>query len=96
MTGKHPDAKIRRFYVSWTSTVYDDFENGPSGRPWRRTQTTVTTFRERHRGAVIANLIGDRGNRMRCRFELEDPKAGLPGGARGVCQVSTGQQIKIP
>lgn len=96
VTGKHSDAKIKRFHISWSATAYDDFEIGPTGMPWRRTQSTVATFRERHRGAVIANLIGDRGSRMRCRLDLEDPDSGLPGGAQGACQVSTGQKIKIP
>ncbi len=96
MSGVHSDAKIKRFHLSWSSAVYDGFEIGPTGMPWRRTQSTVATFRERHRGAVIANLIGDRGTRMRCRLDLEDPNAGLPGGAKGACQVSTGQKIKIP
>jgi hypothetical protein len=96
VTGLHPDAKLGRFHISWSSTVFDDFEAGPSGRPWRRTTSTVTTFRERHRGAVIAHLIGDRGSQMRCRFDLEDPASGLPGGATGACQVSTGQEIQLP
>lgn len=96
VTGGHSDAKIKRFHLSWSAAAYDGFEIGPTGMPWRRTQSTVATFRERHRGAVIANLIGDRGSRMRCRLDLEDPDSGLPGGAKGACQVSTGQKITIP
>lgn len=96
VSGVHSDAKIKRFHLSWSSDVYDGFEIGPTGMPWRRAQSTPGTFRERHRDAVIANLIGDQGHRMRCRLDLEDPDSGLPGGAKGACQVSTGQKIRIP
>ena len=45
---------------------------------------------------VVATLIGNQGNKMRCSFSLEDRSLGLPGGATGKCQVSNGDVIEVP
>jgi hypothetical protein len=45
-------------------------------------------------GKVIANLSSDdHAKRLRCRFTIQDPRAGLVGGGSGDCQVSTGEEI---
>src|SRR5712692_2724195 len=42
---------------------------------------------------VVATLFGDKGDVMRCRFRLNDPERGMPGGGVGQCQVSNGSHI---
>ncbi len=96
ITGKHPVAKVRRFYLAWNAEAFDDYRVGPSGATWVRTEMTFDLFRERYKDTVVATLIGNRGSKMRCRFSLEDHDVGLPGGATGSCQVSTGDELRIP
>lgn len=88
-------ATMRRFFVGWTAREFDDLSVGPLGSPWVRETYTFDVFRERLRGEVVATLIGDAGGRMRCRFELEAPKVGLAGGARGACQTESGDVIEL-
>ena len=49
----------------------------------------VTSFS----GRVLANLIGARGEQMRCRFRLAEPSSGMSGGGSGECQVAGGERI---
>jgi hypothetical protein len=45
-------------------------------------------------GRVIANLKSDDdATRLRCRFRIDDPRAGLVRGGHGDCQLSNGQSI---
>ena len=44
-------------------------------------------------GRVVANLSGNQGDRMRCRFLLASPSSGMAGGGQGECQTSTNQII---
>ncbi|HTV19822.1 MAG TPA: hypothetical protein VMG12_14150 [Polyangiaceae bacterium] len=45
-------------------------------------------------GRVIANMKSDDDQgRLRCRFRLDDPRAGLVHGGHGECQLSNGQTI---
>ena len=53
----------------------------------------VPTFVRNYSGKVIATLIGDRGDRMRCRFRLADPENGMSSGGVGQCEVSGGAKI---
>ena len=46
-------------------------------------------------GRVVANLESDdHKQRLRCRFSLNEPTAGLEGGGHGDCQLSTGEIIE--
>jgi hypothetical protein len=46
-------------------------------------------------GKVIANLTSDdQATRLRCRFSISDPRAGLVGGGSGDCQLSNGEEIE--
>jgi hypothetical protein len=46
-------------------------------------------------GKVIANLASDDEKvRLRCRFDLHDPRAGLVRGASGDCELSNGTRIE--
>jgi hypothetical protein len=44
-------------------------------------------------GKVTANLQGPNSQRMRCRFDLNDPTAGMGGGGQGKCQIAGGATI---
>lgn len=45
-------------------------------------------------GKVIANMKSDDdASRLRCRFRIDDPRAGLVHGGHGDCQLSNGQTI---
>ena len=53
----------------------------------------VPTFVRNYSGKVIATLLGDRGDRMRCRFRLAQPEQGMSSGGVGECEVSGGKKI---
>ena len=42
-----------------------------------------------------AQLLGNRGNTMECKFQLSDPSSGIDGGGIGNCQTSNGQKIAV-
>jgi len=46
-------------------------------------------------GNAEATLAGNKGNIMKCRFNLADSIIGLSGGGFGICQVSDGRVIDI-
>lgn len=45
-----------------------------------------SAFATRYSGKVVANLKGPGDQRMRCRFHLNSPQAGMGGGGQGECQ----------
>ena len=55
---------------------------------WGPRQSFVTQYT----GRVLANLEGP-GGRMRCRFALMRPSAGMAGGGQGRCQLPDGTII---
>jgi hypothetical protein len=65
---------------------------GPFGYPWYD-GADYPTFVRNYSGKVVATLFGDRGDTMRCRFNLSGPEEGMHGGGVGECQVSSGGQI---
>ena len=52
-----------------------------------------TVFSTHYSGKVIANLQGPGTQRMRCRFHLNTPAAGMGGGGQGECQFNGGRTI---
>jgi hypothetical protein len=44
-------------------------------------------------GKVMANLQGAGSQRMRCKFQLNDPSSGMSGGGQGQCQYASGKTI---
>ena len=66
-------------WVGW-SRYWGDWQFGLA-------PTTVYT------GKVVANLEGPDAKRMRCRFDLNNPKGGMSGGGQGKCQVAGGPTI---
>ena len=53
----------------------------------------TTQFITHYSGKVLANLSSPQGERMRCRFLLGSPSAGMSGGGQGECQLSDGRTI---
>jgi hypothetical protein len=51
---------------------------------------TVST---NYSGKVVANLTGPNGQQLRCRFQLNDPIAGMGGGGLGDCQFTGGRTV---
>ncbi len=66
---------------------------GPYGGPWVG-GGSFSTFLQNYSGKVIATLFGNRGNVMRCRFQLANPAEGMPGGGVGECQLKNGDKIE--
>lgn len=52
-----------------------------------------SAFSTRYSGKVVANLVGPQANRLRCRFHLNNPTAGMSGGGQGECQLSGGRTV---
>lgn len=46
-----------------------------------------------HEGEILANLIAEDGDRLRCRFRLEQPSIGMSGGGSGDCESTAGERI---
>jgi hypothetical protein len=53
----------------------------------------MTTFGRNYSGKVIANLRNPAGQYMRCRFDMNEPAAGMAGGGQGECQLGGGRRI---
>ena len=66
---------------AWRDSSWDGFGAAPS-------------LEMIHRGEVVANLKGPRGERMRCRFTLSNQDAGMAGGGRGACQLAEGGTVE--
>lgn len=43
---------------------------------------------------VMANLVAEDGQRMRCRFHLNHPFEGMSGGGQGECQLTGGRSVQ--
>lgn len=50
-------------------------------------------FVRQYSGKVVATLFGNRGDKMRCSFDLFKPQEGLIGGGTGECQASNGAKL---
>lgn len=83
-------AVVDVFYDTW----YADPWVGP-GWMWDGGwgQYEPSEFIRYYSGHVVALLTGDKGNRMRCDFQLDDPTRGMNGGGQGECQLSNGDRI---
>ncbi len=77
-------------HPSFWAPMWDDW--GPFGDPWFA-GADFPTFVRNYSGKVVATLFGDRGDTMRCRFQLSSPERGMSGGGVGQCQVSNGGKI---
>lgn len=52
-----------------------------------------TAFTTQYTGKVVANLQGPGAQRLRCRFHLNTPSAGMGGGGQGECQFNGGRTV---
>lgn len=52
-----------------------------------------SAFATQYTGKVVANLQGPDKQRMRCRFHLNSPHAGMSGGGQGECQLGSGRTV---
>ena len=87
------DARLRRIHRMWVSDHFEQVPPSlPGQHPWG-SSITLDGFRHHYDRHVVATLRGDRGHIMRCRLELLDSKRGLRAGARGECDLSTGDRI---
>jgi hypothetical protein len=94
LDAKAPNDRVVRIYTTWTRDPFDRYSTGPLGQEFTR-EATLVYFRKHYEGSVVATLAGDRGNLIRCRFELDRADKGLPGGASGRCQISSGGTIDV-
>jgi hypothetical protein len=82
---------LESFFDEW----YDDPWSAPpsaAGEQWPRYET-LSSYITHYSGQVVAILESDRGLRMRCNFELDEPDEGMEGGGWGECQVSNGDRV---
>lgn len=86
-----PASTLAPLFAGW-APGWTDW--GPFGEPWLA-GADATTFGRNYSGKVVATLLGDRGNAMRCRFRLSDPEAGMSSRGLGECQVSSGGRIDV-
>lgn len=82
-------------YLQVTSEARsDDFDPMWSG--WRHGWSdwdTFPAFTTVYSGRVMANMQSGDGQRMRCRFYLNDPVQGMEGGGQGQCQLADGHSV---
>ncbi len=85
------DDDLAPYWGGWNDSQWgtwpQDWGGGPESMPGQ-------TFQLTYSNRVIANLKGDKGGKMRCRFLLNDSVAGLAGGGMGQCQRATGEEIE--
>jgi hypothetical protein len=82
-------ASLTPFWGEWNEG-WGDWPSG--GGPWDATYDWQR-FDRLYTGKVIANLRSADGASMRCRFTLQEPARGMPGGARGECQLVGGEVL---
>ncbi|HSO44597.1 MAG TPA: hypothetical protein VLQ47_03665 [Rhodoferax sp.] len=63
------------------------------GGPMMRQPVPTTQFITHYSGKVVANLTGEGGRYMRCRFHLGSPARGMSGGGEGQCQLADGREV---
>ena len=80
-------ARTTQFYPMWAGwpSRWSDWRYGFNGLA----EGTTTNYT----GKVVANLQGPDSQRMRCRFDLNDPPSGMGGGGQGKCQVAGGPTV---
>jgi hypothetical protein len=88
-------------FLQMTSSVRTDALEPMWGGGWRRGwgdwggwgSFPDTEFSTRYSGKVVANLKGPDSQQLRCRFNLNDPAAGMGGGGQGECQFTGGRTV---
>jgi hypothetical protein len=78
------EVRSEDFDAMWTGwgSSWDDWGPFPAAE-----------FGTLYSGRVMANLQGPGAQRMRCRFYLNEPVAGMAGGGQGECQLAGGRSV---
>lgn len=66
---------------------------GPYGTAWVG-GLDYASFVQNYTGKLVSTLFGNRGDTMRCRFQLANPIDGITAGGVGECQTSNGDKIE--
>jgi hypothetical protein len=77
---------------AWNGDAPSDYQGEIDDSMWgagRDTESFIRTYQNK----AVATLMGDRGTRMLCRFNLDAGGAGMGGGGGGECQTSKGAKI---
>ena len=90
ITSTAESTQFSPMWMGW-SPGWSDWGYGLSGWTGGGLDTIGTTTS--YSGKVVANLQGPNSQRMRCRFDLNDPVSGMGGGGQGKCQVAGGATI---
>ena len=71
--------------IGWADWPYWTFDAPSADR--------ITRFTREYSGKVVATLQDPGGQRMRCRFHMDVPAAGMAGGGQGECQLAGGKVV---
>ena len=77
---------------AWTGDAPADHQGEIDDSMWGVGRDTAAFIRT-YENKAVATLMGDRGTRMLCRFNLDAGGAGMGGGGGGECQTSKGAKI---
>jgi len=77
---------------AWNGDAPSEYQGEIDDSMWGAGRDTESFIR-RYQNKAVATLMGDRGTRMLCRFNLDAGGAGMGGGGGGECQTSKGAKI---
>ena len=77
---------------AWTGDAPSKYQGEIDDSMWGAGRDTESFIR-RYQNNAVATLMGDRGTRMLCRFNLDAGGVGMGGGGAGECQTSNGAKI---
>ena len=77
---------------AWTGDAPSHYQGEIDDSMWGAGRDTESFIR-RYQNNAVATLMGDRGTRMLCRFNLDAGGVGMGGGGGGECQTSKGAKI---
>ena len=77
---------------AWTGDAPGDSQGEIDDSMWGAGRDTEA-FMRAYENKAVATLMGERGTRMLCRFNLDAGAAGMGGGGGGECQTSKGAKI---
>jgi hypothetical protein len=81
-----PDANLDQLTPLW-----EGWTTGWGWPHWR--PEAAPKFVKHHDGEVLASLTTASGERMRCRFGLDNRSLGMSGGGKGECEFAGGKTI---
>lgn len=88
------DAELTPYWSGWPDQNWRSWSGGGDADIENGSDENNSRFQVLYGNKVIANLDGDQGGQMRCRFTLMDAVAGMAGGGQGECQLDDGEEVK--